>query len=208
MSIAVWVRLGLVKVLLWRWQLRRLRIVYVCGMTKVKTVRIWSWVVISMTLAAFTGNRHVYVGRSTTGWPTRHPQPWKGYTKYTSASVFRKETSAGTEGTVPNVPWIIISDIRRPVLGHSYIALGNTAVFTSVSHVIGSGTFYRFLRPSYMWLNTRILRYDKFLRVQYVLTVDSENYMHFWYKHQPIKLYFAATAYNTTGTEAGIRFLS
>jgi len=34
-SIAVWVRVGLVKVLLWRWQLRRLRNVCVWGMTKV-----------------------------------------------------------------------------------------------------------------------------------------------------------------------------
>ena len=93
--------------------------------------------------------------------------------------MFKKETSAGTEGTVPNVPWIIVSDILRPVLGHSYTALGNTALFTSVSHVIGSGTFYRFLRAIYMWFNTKTLRYDKFLRVQYVLPVDSENYLHF-----------------------------
>jgi len=109
--------------------------------------------------------------------------------------VFKTETFAGTEGTAPNVPWIIISDILRPVLAHAYTALGITAVFTSVSHVIGSGTFYRFLRPNYMWFNIRTIRYDKFLqRVQYVLPVDSENYLHFLYKHQPIKLYFAVIA--------------
>ena len=81
--------------------------------------------------------------------PARRPQPRKGCIKYTSASVFKKETFTGTEGTAPNVPWIIISDILRPVLGHAYTALGNTAVFTYASHVIGSETFCRFLRPSY-----------------------------------------------------------
>jgi hypothetical protein len=189
-SVAVLVRLGLVK---YCYRDDSWGDFGLC--TKVKTRRTWSWCSSNHDVNGFHGNRHVYVGQSTIGWPARRPQPRKGDTKYTSASVFKKETFAGTEGTAPNVPWIIISDILRHVLGHAYTALGNTAVFTSVPHVIGSGTFYRSLRPTYMWFNIRAIRYDKFLqRVQYVLPVDSENYLHFLYKHQPIKLYFAVIA--------------